>query len=213
MKARLVPADRALALAAISRLLLYPDPVLLEQVPVLRTAADALPRTIREPLLRLVAHLEDTPLLMLQADYVATFDMRRRNCLYLTYHLNGDTRRRGLALWQFVDLYRQRGYAMADGELADFLPALLELVAQTPDDDPGPLDLLLAHQPGISVLRHSLEADRSPYADAVAALEAVLPRPSAAALEVARRLEAEGPPAEQVGLDPFIPVEAVRGRR
>ncbi len=213
MKPRLAPADRALALAAISRLLLYPDSVLLEQVPVLRSAADALPRAIREPLLRLVAYLEGTPLLTLQADYVGTFDLRRRNCLYLTYHLNGDTRRRGLALWQFVDLYRQRGYAMADGELADFLPALLEMVAQTPGDDPGPLDMLLAHQPGISVLHHSLEADRSPYVDAVAALEAVLPRPSAAALEVARRLEIEGPPAEQVGLDPFAPAEPLEARR
>lgn len=213
MKARLVATDRALAIAAISRLLLYPDPDLLEQIPVLRAAADALPRPIREPLLRLVAHLEGTPMLTLQADYVTTFDMRRRNCLYLTYHLNGDTRRRGVALWRFVDLYRQHGYSMADGELADFLPALLELVAQMPDDDPGPLDLLLAHQPGISVLRHSLEADGSPYADAVAALEAVLPRPSAAALEVARRLEAEGPPVEQVGLEPFASAEPLEARR
>ncbi len=212
MKPRLSAEDRALALAAISRLLLYPDPVQLGQVPVLRTAGESLPRAIGDPLLRLVAHLETTPLLTLQADYVATFDLRRRNCLYLTYHLNGDTRRRGIALWRFLDLYQQRGYAMADGELADFLPALLELVAETPSDDRAPLDLLLAHQAGIAVLRHSLEDDGSPYADAVSALEAVLPRPSAAALELARRLEADGPPAERVGLEPFSPVEPQQTR-
>ena len=77
-----------------------------------------MPRAVGDPLHRLVAHQAATPLLELQADYVATFDLRRRNCLYLTYHLNGDTRRRGLALWRFPDAYLSRGYAMAAGELA-----------------------------------------------------------------------------------------------
>lgn len=213
MKARLSAAERAVALAVASRLLLYPDTDLLEELPLLRSAAGGLPRSARDPLVRLVDHLAGAPLLALQADYVATFDLRRRNCLYLTYHLNGDTRRRGLALWRFVDLYRQRGYAVADGELADFLPVLLELVAEAEQGDDAPLALLVEHQPGIAVLRRSLEDDRSPYADAVRALEAVLPRPSAAVLESVRRLEAEGPPVEQVGLEPLIQVAALRSRR
>jgi len=203
MTARLSHEDRAVAMAAVSRVLLYPDAELLGQLPLLREAAGRLPGSLRLPLLRLVDHLAGSPLLALQADYVATFDLRRRNCLYLTYHLNGDTRRRGRALWRFADVYRQRGCGVVDGELADFLPALLELAAEAGADDPVPFDLLVEHQPGIAVLRRSLEDDASPYADAVRVLEAVLPRPSEAVLEAARRLEAEGPPIEQVGLDPF----------
>ncbi len=213
MRARLSAADRRVAFAAASRLLLYPDPDLLEHLPLLREAAEHLPGAVGGPLLRLVAHLGGSPLLALQADYVETFDLRRRNCLYLTYHLDGDTRRRGLALWRFVDLYRQRGYTMADGELADFLPALLELVAETPADDAAPLDLLVLHQRGIVVLRRSLEDESSPYAGAVAAIEAVLPRPSAGVLEAAERLATEGPPIEQVGLDPFAPAGSSGARR
>lgn len=212
MTARLTATERAVAFATISRLLLYPDEATAELLPVLREAAASLPRAVGDPLLRLVAHQAATPLLALQADYVATFDLRRRNCLYLTYHQNGDTRRRGRALWRFADLYRQRGYAMADGELVDFLPALLELVAGTGPGDSTPLEMLVEHQPGIAVLRRSLDDDRSPWADAVRALELVLPRPSAAVLEAAARLEAEGPPAEQVGLDPYVAVEPLRSR-
>ena len=44
-----------------------------------------------------------------QADYVETFDLRRRCCLYLTYYTYGDTRKRGMALLQFKHLYRGPG--------------------------------------------------------------------------------------------------------
>ncbi len=204
MRRRFPDADRAVVLALVSRLLRYPDEELTADLPVLADAAAGLPREAGEPLLRLCAHLGRPSLLELQAEYVATFDLRRRNCLYLTYFAGGDTRRRGLALWRFADLYRRRGSSVAEGELADFLPALLELAAQSPDDA-EPLDALVAHQAAISVLGRSLADDRSPWADAVAALERVLPRPSPAAAAAAERLLAEGPPAEQVGLEPYDP--------
>ena len=49
-----------------------------------------------------------------QADYVETFDLRRRCCLYLTYFTHGDTRKRGMALLQFKHLYGRAGHD-ADG--------------------------------------------------------------------------------------------------
>ncbi len=202
MKPRVSSRERAVVAAAASRLLRYPDDGLLAELPLLLEAADRLPAAFGGPLRELIAHLDGTPLLMLQADYVATFDLRRRNSLYLTYFLNGDTRRRGQAIWRFQDLIRRRGYAVADGELADFLPAVLELIAEFPDD-PEPLELLLEHQAGISVLLRSLQDDRSPWTGAVLALDLALPRPSRAVAEAAERILAEGPPAEQVGLDPF----------
>ena len=193
--------ERRVVLAAASRLLQYPDDGLLDQLPLLREAAQGIAARAGRPLLRFIEHAHRSALLDLQADYVATFDLRRRYCLYLTYHLNGDTRRRGMALWRFRELYRSRGYSLASGELPDFLPALLELAAET--DAIEPLDLLLEHRAALGVLRHALDQAASPYADVVMALEAVLPAPSRAVLEAVRRLETEGPPSEQVGLEPW----------
>lgn len=203
MSPRLSRDHRAIAFAAISCLLRYPDATLVADAALIGRAVETLPAGVGGPLRELIAHVAATPLLELQAEYVETFDLRRRNCLYLSYHNDGDTRRRGMALWKFADLYRRHGYSIAEGELADFLPAMLELAAEAAPEDTEPMAVLVAHQPGIALLGHSLADDGSPYAAAIAALESILPRPSAAALEAARLLEEVGPPAEQVGLEPF----------
>ena len=65
------------------------------------------------------------------------------------------------------------------------------------------VDALVEHLPSILALRHSLADDGSPYADAILALEHVLPAPSRDAREAAERLIMAGPPSEQVGLDPY----------
>jgi len=201
------PSQRHVVQAAVSRLLQYPDAGLLAQLPALREAAESVPVESGDPLARFVEHLASTPLLQLQADYVATFDLRRKACLYLSYYLNGDTRRRGMALWRFLDAYRSVGYQPVGGELPDFLPTVLELAA-TGDEDVA-LALLHEHREGIEVLREALAAGGSPYAGVVRALEAALPAPSAAVRAAAARLAAEGPPTELVGLEPFVPVESV----
>ncbi len=178
---RLPGHARRIVMAVVSQVLQYPDEGLLEGLPALRDALGALPAAPREPLAAVVGHLGGSPLLELQTAYVATFDLRRRNALYLTYHLNGDTRRRGMAIWGFGELYRSRGYALRAGELADYLPAVLELAAERPADDAGVTDAIAAHLP----------------------LELALPEPSQTALDAVERLVAEGPPAEAVGLDPY----------
>ncbi len=195
--------DRRLVLAVAARVLQYPDEDLAASMPVLNEAIAALPAAARLRLAPVVDHLASRPLIDLQAQYVATFDLRRRNALYLTYHLNGDTRRRGVAIWRFGELYRSRGYKPDAGELGDFLPAVLELAAGCDATDTGVLDAIAEHLPSVIALRRSLEEDRSPYADAVRAVELVLPEPSRSALDAVDRLVAEGPPVESVGLDPF----------
>lgn len=202
--------ERRTVFATVSLLLQYPDEQLHALVPVLESAVADLPSDSRVPLLRFLDHVTDTRLLDLQQEYVATFDLKRRNCLYLTYYLNGDTRRRGMALWRFQHAYRQRGFSVAGGELPDFLPAVLELAASGHED--MALALMLEHQPGIHVLRESLDAMTSSYAHVVRALELILPEPSAAVRAAALTLAAEGPPAEAVGLEPFFSVESLRVR-
>ncbi|MEZ5118187.1 MAG: nitrate reductase molybdenum cofactor assembly chaperone [Candidatus Nanopelagicales bacterium] len=198
---------RRTVFAAVSRLLRYPDEELVEDLPVLRRTVADLPRSVGDPLLGLVGHLEVTPLLELQRSYVSTFDLKRRCCLYLTYYLNGDTRRRGMALWRFAETYRRTGLRLESGELPDFLPVLLEY-AVVGDGITG-LGLLVEHREGLEVLRQALRSLHSPYAGALDALCRVLPEMGEEELAAALRLAAEGPPAELVGVAPMAPFGVV----
>lgn len=188
---------RALA----SLVLRYPDQGLLDRLPDLTAVASTLPHHHREPMTRFLEHLATTSLIDLQAEYVATFDLKRRCCLYLSYYLNGDTRRRGLALVGFKQVYRAAGLVPSDDELPDFLPVVLEFAA-TGDGRRGQ-DLLVAHRRGLEVLRAALREMRSPYADVVDAVVDTLPAASDADRDAAAVLAMEGPPTELVGLAPF----------
>lgn len=199
--------QRLIVFASVSRLLQYPDRDLIEQTELLRSLVRELPRTAGDRLAAFLDHLVAMPLIEAQSDYVSTFDLQRRNCLYLTYYLNGDTRRRGMALWRFQEAYRSRGLGIADGELPDFLPVVLELAAD--GDEDLALALLLEHRAGLEVLQQSLEAMGSPYAGVVHLLNDSLPDPTEAVLEAARALAEQGPPAEDVGLEPFFSVESI----
>lgn len=203
--ARMSARERQIAYATMSAVLRYPDEALICDLPLLASAIGKLPEAVADPLRRLIAHLASAPLLELQAAYVATFDMRRRCCLYLSYYLNGDTRRRGEALWRFQDAYRQAGFQVAGRELPDFLPMLLELAASGAEA-PG-VALMQEHREGIRVLASALGERRSPYAESVRALEAVLPAARTGTAANAARLAREGPPAELVGLDPSLAFE------
>lgn len=192
---------KQVAYAAISALLRYPDEQLARDLPLLQAAAGMLPAHAGRPLLRLIAHLASQPLLSLQAEYVATFDQRRRCCLYLSYYKDGDTRRRGAALWRFRDTYRQAGFRPVGSELPDYLPMLLELAASGGDGEATAAGLMNEHREGIRMLHSALEARQSPYAGAVQALEAVLPPADPHVIAAAARLARQGPPAELVGLE------------
>lgn len=141
------------------------------------------------------------------ATYVDTFDLNRGTSLYLTYYRHGDTRERGLALAALVDGYRSAGFAPAPGELPDFLPAMLELAAVHSSG----AALLSEQRAGVDALQVALAKDDSPFAGVVAAVADTLPSPSRADKEVVARYRAQGPPSEQVGLEPFAPPEVIGG--
>ncbi len=166
--------DRRVVLALVSRLLRYPDEGLVADLPALSSAIDGVPHAPeREPLARFVDHVAATPLMDLQRDYVSTFDMKRRCCLYLTYYLNGDTRRRGMALWRFAETYRRTGLTLETGELPDFLPVVLEFGAV--GDLEAALGILGRNRAGLELLHHALDGFDSPYAEVAAALLTVVP--------------------------------------
>jgi nitrate reductase delta subunit len=170
-----------------------------ERLPVLGEAVATLPAAVRDPLRAFLRTASATPLGDLQRDYVETFDVTRRGCLYLTYFAHGDTRKRGLALVQFKQAYRRAGVDLEADELPDHLSVVLEFGASYDKDVAW--QLLNDHRAGIEVLRMTLAERDSPWRDVVAALVATLPELRGEDADKLAALVAQGPPAEEVGLD------------
>ncbi|HEY0643588.1 MAG TPA: nitrate reductase molybdenum cofactor assembly chaperone [Nocardioides sp.] len=205
--------DTARVWAVCSAVLDYPTPELLASIDDL----EALVPDHRH-LSGLLDHLRRTPLAELQQDYVATFDHTRKCALYLTYFAYGDTRRRGAALVQFKDAYRQGGVEWDEelGELPDHLCAVLQFGA-TVDADIAQR-LLVDHRAGVEMLRLALTGWRnddgstgSPWAAALLAICDTLPELKGDEADAVRRLVEQGPPAEEVGLSGYGADPALSG--
>lgn len=188
-----------------SLLLGYPDAEFTTRLPLIRHAVTALPPPIASPLHRFLEHIDATPPTDLAIDYVATFDNRKRCCLFLTYYQHGDTRNRGVALLKLKQTYKRGAMHLTDEELPDHVAVMLEFTASG-DIDCGRA-LLGEHRAGIELLRFALTAADSPWRWVLESVSATLPALKGEEHAAVARLAAEGPPEEQVGLAPFAPPE------
>jgi nitrate reductase molybdenum cofactor assembly chaperone NarJ/NarW len=202
---QLTDDQRRIGLQAGGLLLGYPDDRLHAALPLLREVAGRLPVAAAVPLLRITDHLAVTDRLSAQVAYVEQFDLRRRSCLYLTYYAYGDTRKRGMALLRFTHAYRAAGFSLAGDELPDHLAVVCEFAAA--GDLGVALRLLTEQRAGLELIRTALAEAGSLYVDAVDVIRAVLPEPAPGDLRRALELARSGPPAEEVGLEPFAPPE------
>ena len=192
----------------LSLLLQYPGDEVLANRPAIAEAIAALPPSpARTGLERFFVRFAGAPAVELQQEYVETFDLQRRCSLYLTYGTEGDTRRRGMALLRLKRLYAAGGLSLEGSELPDYLPVMLEFAALAPDGHGR--RLLAEHRAGLELLRMGLRERASPYLALVEVVCADLPRPAAGELERLRTIAAEGPPTEEVGLQPFAPPEVM----
>jgi nitrate reductase delta subunit len=147
------------------------------------------------------------PLAELQRSYVEAFDFSKRQSLHLTYHVNGDSRRRGVALLRLKQAYAAAGFEVAPQELPDYLPLMCEFAALAPGD--AGRELLAEQRVAIELVRASLSEQDSAWAPLLDVVTASLPGLSRRQLARVRRLAAEGPPTEEVGLEPFAPPEVM----
>ncbi|MBW5480469.1 nitrate reductase molybdenum cofactor assembly chaperone [Streptomyces bambusae] len=203
--ARLTPeeaAGRALTLRLVSLLLQYPDSELTAARAELTAAVEAMPATpAAEHLAGFTDWFTAQDPEALERHYVEMFDLRRRSSLYLTYYLHGDTRRRGMALLTLNQRYRAAGWDTGGAELPDHLPVVLEFAALAgPGGGEAPLR---QHRRGLELIHRALTDADSPYRHLLAALLTLLPPPTEADRAAVDRLAAEGPPDEEVGLDPY----------
>ena len=186
-----------------SVLLQYPTIALFDGLDVLDHVAAGCPRASRRPLARFLSWLRATTPTEVAQHYVQTFDLRRRCALYLTYYRYGDTRKRGMAMLRFKAAYRRALFVPTDAELPDYLPLVLEFAALAP----AGVALLRSCRADLELLRRALDVAGSPYVHVVEAVCAELPRLRGREQELVREHWVDGPPHEEVGLEPFAPPE------
>jgi nitrate reductase delta subunit len=148
-----------------------------------------------------------TPLSELEARYVEVFDFTKHASLHLTYHVHGDRRQRGMAMLELKQAYRAAGLEPPGDELPDYLPLMLEFAAVAPAGEGE--RLLEEHRVAIELVRGGLKREDSPFLPLLEVVVAGLGKLSGRKLARIRKIAAEGPPHEEVGLEPFAPPEVM----
>jgi nitrate reductase delta subunit len=116
----------------------------------------------------LLAELAGRDIYELQERYFALFDRSRTLSLHLFEHVHGESRDRGQAMADLIELYRGHGFEPTASELPDFLPLFLEFLSLLPGHE---AQALLAEPAGIlQALAERLVTRKSAYAAVFAAL-------------------------------------------
>lgn len=110
--------------------------------------------------------------------YVFTFDLKSKQCLYLTSHELGDSTKRGAALIKLQKIVNQSGFERELDELADYIPMLFEFLAVVPEVTPT--IERLEQRLGVAIHRILEHLDReNPYAKILEVLmNYVFPEPT-----------------------------------
>jgi nitrate reductase delta subunit len=166
-------------LKLLSLLLSYPTAELVEALPEIARrlgSVTALRGATQDALAGLLAELRREDLLDLQERYVAQFDAGRSTSLHLFEHVHGDSRDRGPAMIDLARMYEQAGLFLADGEMPDHLPVVIEFASTQPPREAAAFLGEIAHL--LNVIFNALEQRRSRYASVVGALLDLAGEPS-----------------------------------
>jgi nitrate reductase delta subunit len=164
--------DKRLLLKMISRSLQYPDEELVSSLEDMRRALKDLPASgAKSACLTFLDRLNHTSLLSLQEAFTETFDLNPSTCLNLTYHRWGNGKDRSGALICLKRLYEEAGFEMATAELPDYLPLVLEFMAEIPNGD---LSWITKEFGGVVCdLHQRLQEKESPFAELFAGIEEI----------------------------------------
>jgi nitrate reductase delta subunit len=202
-------AARVAAWSVASALLRYPDESLAAALPAIRETALAEKIPHAGDVAALIDAWRGRDLIALETEYVELFDLGRSTSLYLTWHQYGDRRQRGLVLSKLKREYMSHGMSPLESELPDWLPLMLEFAANVPD--PAGVDLLEKWRAAIELIRKMLHDQDRPQAVLLDVVSATLPKLGGNVRATVERLLAEGPPDEEVGLEPFGPGNEMPG--
>ena len=123
------------SLRVLAALLAYPDAQMRGHLPEmceLLHAEHALSPSRLDELDALIDTLRRADPLEAEGHYVELFDRGRGTSLHLFEHVHGDSRERGPAMIDLGQTYEKAGLILTEGELPDYLPAVLEFVSTQP---------------------------------------------------------------------------------
>jgi nitrate reductase delta subunit len=164
-------APPCLTLRVLARLLSYPDAELRAHLPscARRCTRAALLRPARlAELDALIDSLRARARWTPRPTTCELFDRGRRTALHLFEHVHGDSRDRGPAMIDLAQTYEKAGLYLAEGELPDHLPVVLEFASTQPPREARAFLGEIAH-----ILQRHLQraaARESRYASVLAAL-------------------------------------------
>ncbi|EMA6342566.1 nitrate reductase molybdenum cofactor assembly chaperone [Bacillus cytotoxicus] len=128
------------AFSCTSFLLSYPEAGWREALPELQETIHTITNEeIRTLLTRFIKQVQNKTDEQLIDSYVYTFDFGKKTNLYLTYMNTGEQRERGIELLELKQHYQKAGFMVTDKELPDYLPLLLEFLANATEEDCDPL--------------------------------------------------------------------------
>lgn len=152
-------------------------------------AADRAVRSTRTPpdgLVEFLAAADAAGLPDLEQQYVALFDFREDISLYLTFQELGDARDRAQALLALKDQLRSGGFECPEDELPDYLPLLLEFLAER---EAAPKDALAERVARALRGIAGRMAPETPYAPLLGAILDALPQTAAPSPDAPRGAE------------------------
>ena len=165
------PPPMKTSLRVLAALLGYPDARMRGFLPEMKSLLQgegALSAARRAELDALMDMLGRGDPLDTEADYVELFDRGRATSLHLFEHVHGDSRDRGPALIDLGQTYEAAGLILAEGELPDYLPAVLEFVSTQPAPEARAFLSEMAHI--FNAIFGALQHRGSPYASVLGAL-------------------------------------------
>jgi nitrate reductase delta subunit len=160
-----------LTFRALGALLAYPGRELIEALPEISGVLESsrlIGAAQKQRLSDLVSELRRADPFELEERYVALFDCGRATSLHLFEHVHGDSRDRGPAMIDLAQTYAAAGLLLKEGELPDYLPAVLEFASTQPPREAKAFLGEIAHL--VNAIFGALLARGSPYAAVMGAL-------------------------------------------
>jgi nitrate reductase delta subunit len=198
-----------LTLKVLSHLLSYPEAetlAALDEMTAVIKQEKRLPRDNKKPVLALINSYLGGDLLDLQERYVALFDRGRYLSLHIFEHVHGESRDRGQAMVNLLQMYEAHGFEMSTHELPDYIPLFLEFLSQ--QEQAEAFKLLQDAMPVLSLLGARLAERGSEFQAIFAALEGFAGEPEGIN-EIRQQASTENPDETILHMDEIWEEEAV----
>ncbi len=198
-----------LTLKVLSLLLSYPETetlAALDEMAAVINQENRLPEAHKKSLLALINTYRGADLLDLQEQYVALFDRGRFLSLHIFEHVHGESRDRGQAMVNLLQMYEAHGFELSTQELPDYIPLFLEFLSQQASAEA--VQLLHDAMPVLCLLGARLAERGSEFRAIFDALEGIAGEPEGIT-EIRQQAATETPDETLLHMDEIWEEEAV----